>query len=79
VEVAQASTSGKAQTQTRAGKTIVKVRGSGAGAKQPALAKEPVDTALASNAPSKVAKSNPRNLKKPAVAQADTREEEKRS
>lgn len=79
VEVAQASNSGKAQTQTRAGKTIVKVRGTGAATKQPAVAKDQIDVSVASAATAKVTKPNPRTLKKPAVAQADTREEEKRS
>jgi hypothetical protein len=80
VEVAEAK--GKQTTsRTRAGKTVVNVRpGSStvAAAKKPAVASSQPDAKIASAAAQSI-KPNPRSLKKPAVAQADDREEEKRS
>jgi soluble lytic murein transglycosylase-like protein len=79
VELAQAS-SRKTQTQTKAGKTIVSMRGTGSKmTKQPSLAGSDTDKSVASVS-SKATKPNPRSLKKPSVAQADNaRDEERRS
>jgi hypothetical protein len=78
VEIASTSHGKNVSAQQRAGKTIVKVRNTGGSIKQPAVAKD-ADQQIASAGSLKMEKPNPRNLKKPSVAQADSRDEEKRS